>query len=102
MLKYPNIRYRWLGRAKSGFYIDYIFKKFAEIFIRNVFIYASLFFGEKYMIEYVTKKTIDNFIFNSNKIVGWTTLNYMWFLYLLLSVVFYILLVLNLILIIIS
>jgi len=45
-------------------------KKFAEIFIRNVFIYASLFFGEKYMIEHLTKKVVDSFIFKSNKFVG--------------------------------
>jgi len=51
-------------------------KKFAEIFIRNIFIFAALFFGEKYMIEHLTKKVVDSFIFNSNKLVGWTTLNY--------------------------
>jgi hypothetical protein len=47
-----------------------MFKKFAEIFIRNVFVYASLFFGEKYMIEHLTKKVVDSFIFNSNKFLG--------------------------------
>jgi hypothetical protein len=45
-------------------------KKLAEIFIRNIFIYASLFFGEKYMIEHLTKKVVDSFIFRSNKFVG--------------------------------
>ena len=38
---------------------------------------SALFFGEKYMIEHLTKKVVDSFIYNSNKFVGWTTLNYM-------------------------
>lgn len=100
MLQFPKKRFKWFGKAQSGFYLDFIFKKFAEIFIRNVFIYASLFFGEKYMIEFLTKKSIDNFIFNSNKIFGWTTLNYMWFFYFMLSTTFYILLCLNILILI--
>ncbi len=96
MLRFPQKKNRWLGKAQSGFYIDFIFKKFAEIFIRNVFIFGALFFGEKYMIEYLTKKIVDNFIYNSNKIVGWTTLNYMWFFYFSLSIMLYTLLLLNL------
>ena len=58
MLRFPQKKNRWLGKAQSGFYIDFIFKKFAEIFIRNVFIFGALFFGEKYMIEYLTKKIV--------------------------------------------
>jgi hypothetical protein len=70
LLKFPHKKNRIVGKAQSGFYIDFFFKKIIEIFIRNIFIYASLFFGEKYMIEYITKKTIDAFIFNSNKFFG--------------------------------
>jgi hypothetical protein len=33
-------------------YFDYFYKKIAEIFVRNVFIYSAQFFGEKFMIEY--------------------------------------------------
>lgn len=95
MLKFPNKRYKWSGKAQSGFYIDFMLKKFAEVFIRNVFIYSSLFFGEKYMIEHLTKKIIDNFIFNSNKLVGWTTYNYTWFFYISLSMVMYTLIIIN-------
>lgn len=47
---------------QSGCYIDYIIKKIAEIFVRNVFIYSALFFGEKYLIEFISKKTIDNLV----------------------------------------
>jgi hypothetical protein len=98
MLKFPHKKNRWSGKAQSGFYFDFIFKKLAEVFIRNVFIYSAMFFGEKYMIEHLTKKTVDSFIFNSNKLSGWTTLNYMWFFYTLLSVVLYILLFINILL----
>lgn len=97
MLKFPQKKNKWIGKAQSGFYFDFIFKVLCEIFVRNVFIYASLFFGEKYMIEYITKKTVDNFIFNSNKWVGWTTLNYMWFFYTVLSAVMYIMLFINIV-----
>lgn len=76
MLQFPQKRFKWSGKAQSGFYIDFILKKFAEVFIRNVFVYAALFFGEKYMIEHLTKKIIDSFIFNSNTFLGWTNLNY--------------------------
>ena len=70
MLKFPQKKNILLGKAQSGFYIDFFLKKLSEIFIRNVFIYAALFFGEKYMIEHLTKKIVDNFIFNSNKLIG--------------------------------
>lgn len=53
---------------QSSFYYDYIIKKISEVFVKNIFIYSSLFFGEKYMIEFLTKKIIDNIIivFNNN------------------------------------
>ena len=98
MLQFPQKRFRWLGKAQSGFYIDFFFKKIAEIFIRNIFISASLFFGEKYMIEYLTKKTVDNFVFTSNKYLGWTNLNYTWFFYTIFSLILYVLILLNLVL----
>ena len=97
MLRFPQKKNRWIGKAQSGFYVDYIYKNFAEIFIRNVFIYAALFFGEKYIIEVFTKKFIDSFIFTSNKYVGFTILWYQTFFNLFMSFVLYILLLLNLI-----
>jgi len=89
MLKFPEKKSKWLGKAQSGFYIDFFLKKSVDVFIRNVFIYASLFFGEKYMIEYLTKKVIENLLFNLNKFFGITVLNYMWFFFISLLVVFY-------------
>ena len=47
---------------QSSFYIDYFIKKLAESFVRNVFIYTALFFCEKFLIEYITKKFIDSFL----------------------------------------
>lgn len=45
---------------QSGMYVDYIIKQFTEMFVRNVFIYSSIFFGEKFIIEFISKKTIDS------------------------------------------
>ena len=101
MLKYTHKKNKWLGKAQSGFYFDFFLKKFAEIFVRNIFVYAALFFGEKYMIEHLTKKTVDNFIFSSNKFLGWTVLNFMWFFYTVLTIVIYLLLLINILLLII-
>lgn len=43
MLNFSKKKFKWAGRAQSGFYIDFILKKLAEVFIRNVFINAALF-----------------------------------------------------------
>ncbi len=67
MLKNKLIKFKFFRFVQSGFYMDFIIKKLAEMFMRNVFIYSAIFFGEKFMIEYLTKKTIDSFLFNSNK-----------------------------------
>jgi hypothetical protein len=50
------------------------------------------------MIEHLTKKVIDSFVFNSNKFFGWTSLNFMWFFYFLVVIVLYLLVLLNIIL----
>ncbi len=67
MLKNRLIKFKFFRFVQSGFYMDFIVKKISEMFMRNVFIYSSIFFGEKFMIEYLTKKTIDSFLFNSNR-----------------------------------
>jgi hypothetical protein len=45
-------------------------KKLSEVFVRNVFVYAAQFVGEKYMIEVLTKKIVDKSIFVVNKYIG--------------------------------
>ena len=56
MLKYPNFKKSFYIKAKSGFYFDFFLKKLLEVLIRNFLIYSALFFGEKFLIEILTKK----------------------------------------------
>lgn len=56
---------------QSGCYIDYVIKKLTEICVRNVFIYAALFFGEKFIVEFISKKTVDNLtLFITSKLLN--------------------------------
>jgi hypothetical protein len=50
---------------QSGLYIDFIIKKFSEIFVKEVLVSTCTFFCEKYLIEFFTKKILDNFIYLS-------------------------------------
>ena len=61
----------------------------SDVFVRNIFVYAAQFVGEKYMIEVLTKKVIDNGIFVVNRYVGWNNLKYFNFFYQFLSILFY-------------
>lgn len=80
---------------QSGFYLDFIVKKLSEIFIRNVLIYSSIFFGEKFIIEYVTKKIIDSYVFNYNKDFYTHNLNYLFYFSQIISFIFYIFFIVN-------
>lgn len=51
---------------QSGCYVDYLIKQLAEMVVRNVFVYAALFFGEKFIVEFCSKKVIDNLITDIN------------------------------------
>jgi hypothetical protein len=57
---------RFINFIQSGMYIDYIIKKITEAFLRNFFVYSSIFFSEKYIIEFLSKKTVDNLVFFFN------------------------------------
>lgn len=70
MLSFYFFTFTFFREVQSGFYIDFFLKKICEVFLRNVFVYTALFFGEKYMIEVLTKKVVDSFIFNTNTLVG--------------------------------
>jgi len=48
--------------------LDFFIKKNFEFLIKHIFIYLSLFFAEKYLIEFITKKTIEVLFFFLNKI----------------------------------
>lgn len=52
----------FLRAVKSGFYMDFFYKKLCEVFVRNALICASYIVGEKYMVEFVTKLSVDKVI----------------------------------------
>jgi hypothetical protein len=89
MLKTFLLTFKFHRFSQSGFYFDFFYKKFAEVFVRNVFVYTAQFLGEKYMIEVLTKKTFDSVIYNTNKILGWQTLHSSWFFLQFISFIFY-------------
>lgn len=51
-----------LRAAKCGFYLDFFFKKLAEVLVRNMLICGGQFFGEKYMVEVLTKNALERLI----------------------------------------
>lgn len=97
MLKNIFITFNFHRFMQSGSYLDFFVKKWAEIFIKNIFIYSSQFFSEKYIIEYLTKKLITNLIFVFNKKLSFFSLNYFFFFIQLISIIFYFFSFLNLI-----
>lgn len=99
MLYNPFITFKFYRFFQSGCYFDFFYKKFSEVFIRNVFVYASQFVGEKYMIEVLTKKIVDKSIFIVNKYIGWANLKYFNFFFQFLSVFFYFISFINIIII---
>lgn len=91
------ITFKFHRFCQSGLYIDFFLKKFSEVFLRNVFIYLAQFFAEKYMIEVLTKKIIDNSIFYFNRYLGWFKLEYFNFFLQFLYIIFYLFSFINLI-----
>lgn len=62
------VKFEFFRFSQAGYYFDFFFKKISEFFVRNIFVYSALFFGEKYMIEVFTKKIITSVIFNVNNL----------------------------------
>lgn len=83
------ITFKFHRFCQSGCYFDFFYKKVSDVFVRNVFVYTSQFFAEKYMIEVLTKKIIDKSIFNTNKVFGFTRLHYFTFFIQIIYVLFY-------------
>ena len=54
----------FLKCVKSNLYVDYFIKKITELFIKNYLVLTSMFFGEKYLIEFFTKKFTNTLLFN--------------------------------------
>jgi hypothetical protein len=99
MLKFNLLTFRFFRFIQSGLYVDFFLKKLCEVFVRNIFIYSAQFFGEKYIIEYLTKKIIDSSLFNINRFFGVSELFYSYYFIQLLSILFYFLTLINLIII---
>ena len=97
MLKFKIVTFNFFRFVQSGLYVDFFLKKIIEIFLRNTFIYAAQFLGEKYMIEFLTKKIIDSSIFNVNKVINLTDLFYSYYFIQLLCVFFYFFSIFNII-----
>ncbi len=90
------ITFKFHRFCQSGCYFDFFYKKLCDVFVRNVFVYTSQFFAEKYMIEVLTKKIIDKSIFNVNKVIGFTKLNYFSFFLQIVYIFLYFLSIFNL------
>jgi hypothetical protein len=61
------ITFKFQRFMQSGAYIDFFLKKNVEIFVRNIYIYLSQFFAEKYIIEFLTKKIFNCCFFFFNR-----------------------------------
>jgi hypothetical protein len=44
---------------QSGLYLDFIAKKLAEIFVKNILVFGATFFGEKFVVEFLSRKLFD-------------------------------------------
>ena len=95
MLKFKLIDFKFFRFVNSGLYFDFFLKKFSEIFVRNFFIYSALFFGEKFFIEVLTKKVIDNYNYLVNSKFSNLKLNYDIFFFQIVLIIFYVIFFFN-------
>lgn len=89
MLNIKIFTFKFIRYVQTGLYLDFIIKNFIEVFVKNLFIYTSQFFGEKYMIEYLTKKFIETWVFNLNKNFFIFELFHFYFFIQILTIIFY-------------
>lgn len=100
MLKSKIIEFSFIRFVQSGLYVDFFIKKISEIWIKNTFIFTAQFFGEKYLIEYLTKKIIDSSIYFFNKSVNINNFYYNLYFIQFITFFFYFLCLINLFLLI--
>lgn len=67
MLIFYFFSWNFFKSCQNNLYVDFLLKKIAEIFVKNIFIYSAIFFGEKFLIEYFTKKIIESYVFFNNQ-----------------------------------
>jgi hypothetical protein len=82
---------------QSGLYLDFFIKKCGEVFLKNFMVLTPQFFGEKYFIEVLTRRTIERFLTNFNKLVGLTSLGFFNFFYIFFILLFNLISLFNLI-----
>ena len=90
MLRFFFFNFNFFKFCQTGCYVDFFLKKIIEIFVKNFFVFTSLYFGEKYMIEVLTKKVISKMIYISNSYLNISTLPYSFFFLQNISLFFYI------------
>jgi signal transduction histidine kinase len=82
--------------VQNGFYIDFFWKKISEVFLRNLFIYAAQFFGEKYVMGLIFKYYIFRTItYNINKYV-YHNFSFRFFVVLVFIFIIFIVIIVNL------
>ena len=91
LLKWDLIKF-----IQLGYNIDYIVKNSAIRLVSRVLIFMGFIFGEKYIVEYITKKSIDGFIFNNNRFIGLNSLAYSYYFIQILTSFIYLLVISNL------
>lgn len=89
MLNLKIFLFNFIRFIQTGLYLDFIIKNITEVFVKNIFVYTSQFFGEKYLIEYLTKKLIETWIFNLNKNFFFFELFHFYFFIQILTIIFY-------------
>jgi len=47
---------------QSGMYLDYVVKKLAEIFVKNFLVLGAVFFGEKFIVEFLSRRVFEKFV----------------------------------------
>lgn len=68
MLNLSYVTFVFKKHIKSGVYVDYFFRLIGKLGLLNLFIWGSLYVGEKFLIEYTTR-----FTSNNNKLISNTS-----------------------------
>lgn len=92
---YKFLTFKFFKFIQSGMYLDFIIKKFSERIIKNLLVYSAIFFGEKYIIEFLTKKIIELNIFNFNLFFSWKNYNFLIYYIQIISFLFYFIIIFN-------
>lgn len=79
--------------CQSGLYLDFFVKKLSELFVKNFFIYSAQFFGEKFVIEELTKKIFKKILSYNENFLFFKKLLFSSFFIQTLSFFFYILVI---------